>query len=105
MKVEIKGAFFPNPDGSSRGAALARCSVGQTVVLWRERGNDFDSYAIQVQTEDGAQLGYVPKEFTKYLDKTGYSKHGTIVSMQPEIPFKKGAGAEIIIQTREQSHD
>ena len=105
MKVEIAGVFFPNPDGSSRAMALSRCSVGQTIVLWRERGNDFDEFAIQVQTEDGEQLGYVPKKWTKYLDKTGYDQHGTIVSMKPEIAFKQGAGAEIIIQTREQSHD
>ena len=44
---------------------LVKCkkiSVGDTLVLKREPRNKFDSLAIRVETEEGVNIGYVPRE-------------------------------------------
>jgi hypothetical protein len=45
---------------------VERCRAGQTVLLYREPGNQFDSKAIVVQTEAGLTIGYVPKSSFLY---------------------------------------
>ena len=40
---------------------------GRTLVLRRDAGNEHDANAIAVETEDGALLGYVPRELAAEL--------------------------------------
>jgi hypothetical protein len=57
LTVPIAGAFF------QRGAAkaLAKLALGAPLQLIREPGCPQDPLAIQVWTDDGQVLGYVPK--------------------------------------------
>lgn len=49
---------------------LVKCEnivVGDALVLKREPRNEFDSYAIRVDTAEGEHIGYVPREKNRIL--------------------------------------
>jgi hypothetical protein len=52
--------------GSERRKACASCSEGEPVLLVREPSNPHDSNAIQVRTDSGRMLGYVPREEAEF---------------------------------------
>jgi hypothetical protein len=58
--TKIVGVTHPNKDGKSRQRLIAKCRVGETLVLVREPDNPVDSNAIRVVRLNGEQLGYIP---------------------------------------------
>src|SRR5690554_6401852 len=43
--------------------------VGDFLTLKRERDNAYDNYAVQVFSESGKKLGYVPKTYSKAVSQ------------------------------------
>ena len=43
-------------------AAIARCELGQEVLVCHEIGNPYDEFALRVETIDGAILGYIARD-------------------------------------------
>jgi hypothetical protein len=93
----------------------ASLTVGQTVLLAREPGNQFDPNAIAVRLESGAKIGYVPRQDARLVAKmldAGY-KHtahckkiyqgslGPIPVVyaeifEPDTTVEEAVGAEVI---------
>jgi hypothetical protein len=70
---KIVGVTKPNPDGSDRQAIIARCQVGESLLLVREPDNRFDPDAVAVRRTNGEQLGYLSAdladEMARLLDR------------------------------------
>jgi hypothetical protein len=67
---------------------IRKLSLGQTVVLIREPENSFDSNAIEVFTQDGVKLGYIPKKsnlLPKVIADEGVELIGEIVDITSKI--------------------
>jgi hypothetical protein len=67
---------------------IRKLSLGQTVVLIREPENSFDSNAIEVFTQDGVKLGYIPKKsnlLPKVIADEGIELIGEIVDITSKI--------------------
>ena len=60
FKTSVVGVTFDNPDGSNRQEILEHCKKAQLISLVREYDNPHDTYAIQVLTTSGSQIGYIP---------------------------------------------
>jgi hypothetical protein len=58
--TKIRGVTFRNEDRKSRQRLIARCRVGEKLVLEREPDNCRDPNAIKVLRMSGEQLGYIP---------------------------------------------
>jgi HIRAN domain len=65
--VDVSGVADLNADGSSRQEVIARCRLGETVLLIPEPENKSDSCAVRVCRQSGEQIGYVPVEYTAWL--------------------------------------
>ena len=57
--LRVVGVTYPNSDGSSRQAEIARCVAGERIELWRERSNPFDPSAVAVISARDVQVGYI----------------------------------------------
>jgi len=53
--------FRNNMFGASRQEIIKKCSIGDSVVLEQDYSNKHDDYAVKVLTEEGAQIGFIPK--------------------------------------------
>lgn len=60
--VGLAGESHRNKDGSQRQEVIARCRVGERVLLLREPKNRRDGNAILVCRLDGKGLGYIPAD-------------------------------------------
>jgi len=60
--VHLRGVTYPNDDGSSRQTAIAKCVIGERLVLRAEPHNPHDRHAVAVFNVSGAQLGYLPSD-------------------------------------------
>lgn len=61
FRTKIAGVIYNNRNGTSRQEILRKCSVGESLVLQRDYGNDFDEHAIAVLRKTGEQIGFVPR--------------------------------------------
>ena len=68
--THIAGVSFPNPDGTSRQAVLARCKRMQGLAFKWEENNPVSRTAIAVHRVDtGEQLGYLESRLgTRNID-------------------------------------
>src|SRR5271165_3595669 len=65
---ETARSFFTKVAGvtfEGRQRVVARCSVGERLVLVRDPGNRFDKGAIKVMRLNGEQLGFVPADVSR----------------------------------------
>jgi hypothetical protein len=60
--AHVAGESFRNADGSERQAIIARCRVGEPLVLEHEPDNPHDINAIRVLRTTGEQIGYLTRE-------------------------------------------
>jgi hypothetical protein len=100
--THIAGVSFPNPDGSSRQAALARCKRMQGLAFKWEDNNPVSRTAIAVHRVDtGEQLGYLESRLGRETFnrlRQGEIWTGFIVSMG--VPHESEAevmGATIVL--------
>jgi restriction system protein len=63
--TKVAGVTFNNDDGSRRQTIIARCSVGEQLVLVRDPSNRFDAGAVKVMRSNGEQLGFLPEHITR----------------------------------------
>lgn len=98
--TRIVGVSFLNPDGSSRQEAIQCLQEGDRVVLQHEWSNPVDPNAIAVFTEDGRQIGYVPKKDAAKLVKTGFERIAVITEIRGGGPKAPTLGASITINAR-----
>jgi len=54
---KVVGVTYDNPDGSSRQAIIARCRLGEQLILEAEPDNQHDPNAVKVLRTNGQQLG------------------------------------------------
>ena len=77
IDIRVVGVTFPNPDGSSRQAVIKVIEEAQAISLRREPENEYDPNAIVVETQDGEQCGYIPRDYAQMyaplLDKLSRS--------------------------------
>ena len=67
-------SFFTTVAGvtfEGRQRIVARCSVGERLVLVRDPGNRFDKGAIKVMRLNGEQLGFIPEQVSRNADSSG----------------------------------
>jgi hypothetical protein len=67
-------SFFTTVAGVShegRQQIVARCSVGESLILIRDPNNRFDKGAIKVVRLDGEQLGFIPAHVSRGGDSSG----------------------------------
>lgn len=64
--TKVAGATF---EGRQR--IVARCSVGERLVLVRDPDNRFDQGAIKVMRLNGEQLGFIPEHVSRSGDSSG----------------------------------
>lgn len=50
-------------------AAVAELSPGVNLILHREPDNQYDPHAVQIMSEDGVMLGYVPRYYSEAVFK------------------------------------
>jgi hypothetical protein len=55
----IAGVSHPNDDGTSRQQIIARCRVGERLILRADPSNQYDPSAVKVLRSSGEQLGYL----------------------------------------------
>lgn len=60
--VHLRGATYPNTDGTDRQRLIARCRVGDSLTLRAEPDNPHDRYAVAVLNGQGHQFGYLPSD-------------------------------------------
>ena len=65
--LRVVGERYPNRDGSSRQAALARCRVGASVDLRREPDNPADPGAVADYSQHDEQIGYLGADRAAWL--------------------------------------
>ena len=58
--TKVAGVTHRNNNRTSRQSLIARCSVGEELILEREPDNAVDPNAIKVCRRSGEQLGYIP---------------------------------------------
>jgi hypothetical protein len=73
ITTKIAGVTF-----NRRQRTLAKLKIGEILVLKREPDNEFDANAIKVQRKRGAEVGYIPREMTKWLAKPLEKAGGTM---------------------------
>jgi hypothetical protein len=67
-------SFFTKVAGVSfegRQRVVARCSLGERLVLVRDPDNRFDKGAIKVMRSNGEQLGFIPADVSRSGDSSG----------------------------------
>jgi len=67
-------SFFTTIAGvtyEGRQQVIARCSVGESLILARDPGNRFDKGAIKVMRLNGEQLGFIPAHVSRGGDSSG----------------------------------
>jgi len=62
--TKIAGVSHPNTDGKSRQAIIARCHIGEELLLLREPDNPADKNAVKVVRLNSEQIGYIPAHVT-----------------------------------------
>jgi hypothetical protein len=62
MFTKVAGVSHRNNDGTSRQAIIARCQVGERLLLEHDPDNPYDVNAIRVLRQSGEQLGYLSRE-------------------------------------------
>lgn len=62
FRLRVVGSAYPNPDGTSRQAAIKDCWPGERVELVREPENPHDHLAVAVYSPRGVQVGYLGRD-------------------------------------------
>ena len=73
-KPQMAGGFFTKVAGvtfEGRQRIVARCSVGESLVLVRDPNNHFDKGAIKVVRLNGEQVGFIPAHVSRSGDSSG----------------------------------
>jgi len=109
-------SFFTKIAGVSyegRQQIIARCSVGESLVLVRDPRNEFDAGAIKVLRPNGEQLGFIPSHVSRAGDPSGLAycmDHGS--RYECKIKDKTGGGEkwlglniEITETTKKESYE
>lgn len=72
---KVAGVTYDNPDGTGRQDLIRQCRAGDRLRLRREPDNRYDSNAVAVGTDSGAQIGYLSSnlaaELAPLLDRGG----------------------------------
>jgi hypothetical protein len=97
--TKIAGVTHRNKDRKSRQRLIARCRVGEELVLEREPDNPVDPNAIKVLRVTGEQLGYIPAQvaasgLAKELDR-GERPRCRIVNLTGRDGQTRGVNIEI----------
>ncbi len=69
--AHVAGESFRNADGSERQTIIARCRLGEPLVLEHEPDNPHDINAIKVLRRTGEQIGYLTRELAGQLVSQG----------------------------------
>ena len=73
-ETHTSGSFFTKVAGvtfEGRQRVVARCSVGERLVLVRDPNNRFDKGAIRVLRSNGEQLGFIPSHVSRSGNSSG----------------------------------
>ena len=97
--TKIAGVTHRNKDRKSRQSLIARCSVGEELILEREPDNPVDPNAIKVCRTSGEQLGYIPANvaasgLARDLDR-GDLPRCRIVNLTGGGEYNRGVNIEI----------
>lgn len=82
LTVEFEVAGWRYYDGPR---CISQLAIGQELVLALEEDNEYDPYAIRIETKEGYMLGYVPAVYSRDLEE--YVRRGeyraTIKELRP----------------------
>ena len=62
INTRVAGVSFANDDGTSRQDIIKGLTMGDRVLLVRDKENEHDFYATRVQTVSGQVIGWVPRQ-------------------------------------------
>jgi hypothetical protein len=66
FRVRVAGIKYPNDDGSDRESIIRRCEEGEILVL-KHTPVPQDKNAVRILRDNGEQLGWLPREYTRYI--------------------------------------
>ena len=97
FETKVAGVTF-----EGRQAVVASLQYGEAVVLKREPDNRYDANAIRVERQDGAQIGYIPKELAvriaPAMDACGEPIPGTVSLLTGSGSYVYSLGVTIRFQ-------
>lgn len=100
LYTKVVGVTRKNKDGVSRQDILASCSVGDKLVLMRDKFNEYDENAIEVLTVNYQQLGYLNRKVAANLAPlmdSGFTLYCEIENITGGEPGKETLGCNIRI--------
>jgi hypothetical protein len=63
FRTKVVGVTHKNKDGSDRQKIISKCKVGDSLLLQRDYGNEYDEHAIAVlRTTTNEQLGFIARD-------------------------------------------
>lgn len=98
--AKVVGVTFPNDDGSERQRVLARCKVGEQLILRHDANNEFSEFAIQVLRTNGEQLGHAPEYLAEQIceeKQAGYNAIGVLKNLTGGVADKPTRGANFVV--------
>jgi hypothetical protein len=98
--AKVAGVTFPNDDGSERQRVLAKCKVGEQLLLRHDVGNEFSEFAIQVLRKNGEQLGHAPEYLAEQIHEekqAGYAAIGILKNLTGGVIDRPTRGANFVV--------
>ena len=101
IKSKIVGVTHANADGQKRQHLISELKVGDRLLLKREFGNQYDSFAVAVWDKKERQLGYLKKELSALIAphvQTGQVSYATVLTLTGGTSGKELRGVNISIE-------
>lgn len=98
--AKVAGVTFPNNDGSARQQIIARCRIGEHLILRHDPDNGFSPFAIDVLRTNGEQLGHAPEYLAENICEEledGYKVFGVLKDLTGGTGDKRTRGVNFIV--------
>jgi hypothetical protein len=82
--AKVAGVSFPNDDGSERQEIIARCQVGEELMLQHDAHNEYSIVTTKVLRRNGEQIGHAPEYLAERIvdrSEEGYLASGVIANL------------------------
>lgn len=94
--VPLAGINHINMAGTHRQSVIARCAVGEEIVLARDPENPYDENAIRCLRRNGEDIGFLPAWYAEDLAPHMDDGHPCSAKISSIEPFVSGAGNKLL---------
>jgi len=105
IACQLVGESFDNPDGSSRQAEIAKCRVGEEIILSFETDNPHDPAALAVLSIRDVKIGYISGDIKmEVLEAIAEDRlvNAAISAIYGGRPGKPLLGVEVELECKEE---